>query len=191
MVSQTLDELTLIAANSITNIDSLFLYGVQNGTPYKVSGRTLSTAIIGTPKFATIYRASSIDVAPNTDTIISWTHVRTDTYGLADASSNTLFRIPDSKIKAVQLGVGTQWQNSIQRKQLRLNYAGLSANPGSLQLLDDHNVNTGLFQNYSTPVIEVQSGAHFWLSVEHQTGANIRFEGGNYCWFSIWAVETA
>lgn len=205
MANQSLDELPLLDVSSVTNIESFFLYGVHNDTPYVVDGSTLSESILGgTAEFAVKYRTQSWDITRDIQTPIRWTNTMTDTYGFVDAGSNTLFRMPDDRFTHVQLlyQICMEADTNTAFRYGTIHAGGLPGGTGrfSPQQLEDWPSGQSVYWVGQTvsPIFEVQSGSYFYASLQHnssiaqrQAVSQFKSSQARENFFAIWAWTRA
>jgi hypothetical protein len=186
-----LKDISVLDISSVTDPRSLFLYVVNSGTSNKVSAHDMSAAVLGGIKhFATI-STNSFDLASDVMTPVVWTDTKSDTFGLVDSNSATLFRIPDDTISHVQLLMQARWESYLGTNggtDLMIRGGGL---PDPWFNMRDRWFWTGnkvSMHQPITPVTRVSSGSYFWVEVRQSHSVARIFGSGDKqdTMFSIW-----
>jgi hypothetical protein len=206
MADTLIGSIDILDVNSITNIESLFVYGVYNGNPRTIDGGTLSQCIMGGPaQWSVKYRTQSLDPTRGSWVDVPWTNTNTDVGGLVDASSNTLFRIPNDRIAEVQLMFQIPWEGEAwttqQYQHIRIVAGGLPETDYTTTQEDHHDNDATLpetRQQIMTDPIAVQSGSYFRAQVFHQSFRAQRqvvsqfwSDQANDNFFAIWVTKYA
>ncbi len=98
-----LGDIAHLDVSSITNLNSAFLYTVNDGAARRVPIAAFNSSVFGGIKhFATVSRPI-VTLTKDVWHTQSWTITRSDAFGLLDASSGNLFRIPDDTITHAQI----------------------------------------------------------------------------------------
>ncbi len=186
-----LGDIAHLDITSVTDLNSLFLYTVNNDASGRVPVAAFNSSVFGGIKhFATVGRPG-VALTKDVWHTQSWTITRSDAFGLLDPSSGNLFRIPDDTITHAQVmaqGNVREYLGSNGPMKMRINAGGL---PHDYNIAEGWENWTGIVMVHNvqviTPKLEVQSGAHFWCDVQHSHSADRDFaEIEANVFFSIW-----